>query len=502
VASLHREGTQAAADLAASPQSPLTPAVSAESISAVLNKLPRSFHAEHLNRYLSEIRAHKSVVIVLEDDAAGIQLTGGIPSITEYSPKNVQWLVESAVQSGIGFITFPSRRSTPKEAYEMFYRTALRLAEIVKSEGLSITWATRYDSCLRGHTNPEMSAVSQALTDSALPPFDLYVYAPSFYQGGRITLNGSQLARQEEMFVPVANTEYARIPGFEYSSSYVPEVVDSHTIETATAPWITLSCESLRTRSIESLVQELALLPQGTRVVVDSVDESDTIVASLVFRTLESMGRRMMFRAAPSLLLSLIGQRPMQATGSLELPGWKPSPSQPGLIVAGSLSRLTKAQLQIIGEREEIAIIPVDLTRIKQSRFNEVAAVSSRCNKLLRSGFIPLLTTRLWEDSSSIYPSAEDRNLVLDSLAQIVLNLEELPAWILIKGSDTCFSVARWGIKANRLQSFGRFREGGTCSMVADEQSRWKGKPVILFPGNVGNEFSILRAVEALSGEA
>jgi uncharacterized protein YgbK (DUF1537 family) len=345
-----------------------------------------------------------------------------------------------------------------------------------------------------------MSAVTQAVADSSIPPFDLHVYAPAFFQGGRITLNGAQMARQGDLFVPVAETEYSKIPGFEYSSSYVQEVVEGGAHDDL--PWFTLSCEALRTESIEALVEHMTQLPSGTRIVVDSVEETDSVVAALVLRKLEKMGKRILLRAAPSLLLSMVGQKPISATGSLELPDWQPSQAQPGLIVAGSLSGLTKAQLQIIGEREDIAIIPVDLSRIKQSRLAEIAAVSNRCNKLLRSGFIPLLTTRLWEDSSSVYPSAEDRNAVLDSLAQIVLNLEESPAWILIKGSDTCFSVVRWGVKANRLLSFGRFREGGTCSLVADEQSPWKGRPIILFPGNVGNEFSILRAVEALSGEA
>ncbi|NDC38090.1 MAG: hypothetical protein EBZ48_08555, partial [Proteobacteria bacterium] len=207
---------------------------SALSIRDLLGGLPSSIHGEKLDALLNEIQRHRSTLVVLEDDAAGIQLTGGIPSILEHSTKNIQWLLSAAARSGIGFMTLPSRRSTAKEAHEMFKRAAHRLAEVTRGNGHSITWATRFDSCLRGHITPEMSAVEQALVESGIPAFDLQVYAPSFYQGGRITLNGIQMSRRGEQFVPLAETEYSRIPGFEYDSSYVHEVVNNGLTNAAT----------------------------------------------------------------------------------------------------------------------------------------------------------------------------------------------------------------------------------------------------------------------------
>ncbi|RIL08741.1 MAG: hypothetical protein DCC75_08165 [Proteobacteria bacterium] len=464
----------------------------------MLKQLPPCSHTNRMGEFQETLSKRESLLIVLEDDAAGLQLMGHVPSILDCTNENLNWLVEATRQSKIGFVTLPSRSSSPAVAERLFAESARKLYQVIKQLRIPVSWATRFDSCLRGHNRLEMNAIKRVLHDHGEPCFDLEVYAPSYFQQGRATVLGCQLIVKDGEGEPISNTEYSRVPGFEYNSSLVSDLV-SDEFDRFSRRIFSLDCISLRTKPLEELIARLGSLPLGTKVVVDIVDEHDSLAAAYILYMLESKGKRILCRAAPSLLLGMLGRSVAAIPTINDLSKELPAEGRRGLIVAGSLSSLTKAQLRTLSERGDIALVPFETAHISDSRLSTVKRISQRCSALMQSGFIPLVTTRLWEDTAQ-FPTQEERNLVLDSLGEIVSDLEEIPSWLLIKGSDTCLSVLRWGAKADRMMSFGQFGEGGTISKIESTTSEWRGKHVVLYPGNVGTSDSIASIVESLVG--
>ncbi|MGH2402072.1 MAG: nucleotide-binding domain containing protein, partial [Candidatus Limnocylindria bacterium] len=87
---------------------------------------------------------------------------------------------------------------------------------------------------------------------------------------------------------------------------------------------------------------------------------------------------------------------------------------------------------------------------------------------------------------------------ISDALVDVVRAIERRPAWIIAKGGITSSDVASRGLQMAEARVAGQILPGVPVWIGADG-SRWPGLPLVVFPGNVGEEDSLTRAVDLLT---
>ena len=84
---------------------------------------------------------------------------------------------------------------------------------------------SRSDSTLRGHYPIETNVISEELG-----PFDAHFLVPAFFEGGRITRNGTHYLKvEDDKLIPCHETEFAKDSVFGYTTSYLPDYVEEKT---------------------------------------------------------------------------------------------------------------------------------------------------------------------------------------------------------------------------------------------------------------------------------
>ena len=87
---------------------------------------------------------------------------------------------------------------------------------------------------------------------------------------------------------------------------------------------------------------------------------------------------------------------------------------------------------------------------------------------------------------------------ISDGVQSLVGRLKVTPAFIIAKGGITSSDVATRGLSLRRATVMGQILPGIPVWRTGTE-SKFPGMPYVIFPGNVGDEDSLLKAVEKLS---
>ncbi len=98
----------------------------------------------------------------------------------------------------------------------------------------------------------------------------------------------------------------------------------------------------------------------------------------------------------------------------------------------------------------------------------------------------------------------DDKNKALQRSAaisegvwHIVHEMKEKPSFVVAKGGITSADVGTKGLSVRKAKVLGQIMPGIPV-WQADEDSRFPGIPYIIFPGNVGEEDTLKKAVEKL----
>ena len=79
-------------------------------------------------------------------------------------------------------------------------------------------------------------------------------------------------------------------------------------------------------------------------------------------------------------------------------------------------------------------------------------------------------------------------------------NLKITPAFIIAKGGITSSDVGTRALKVKRAKVLGQIRPGIPVWQTGEE-SRFPGVAYVIFPGNVGNDETLLEVAEILMNE-
>jgi len=358
---------------------------------------------------------------------------------------------------------------------------------------------SRSDSTLRGHFPAEPEALAAGLAAGGMD-VDAILLCPAFPQAGRVTVDDVHLVRDGDRLVPVADTEYARDPAFGYRSSDLGAWVRERA--GAGASVASLSLDDLRGGADVVARRLLELRGRARYVIANAADERDLDLLALGIEIAEQEGLRLLYRTGPSFLAARAGLgTPDPLTDrEIAMPGGR------GLLVVGSHTGLTTAQLEHARSEHELTTVMVDVDAVLGERADGAITAVTRAAAELRTalseGDAALVTTRRPAHASRGAASLRTSETVADALVDIAAAVAADIAldWLVAKGGITSHDMAVRALGARRATVIGQLFPGQVSVWQLGEGSLRPGLRYVVFPGNVGDELALSRALRRLKG--
>ncbi|GAB4238729.1 MAG: four-carbon acid sugar kinase family protein [Stanieria sp.] len=424
----------------------------------------------------------KPKIIVLDDDPTGSQTVHSCLLL-------MRWDVETLCQgltdkAPICFILTNTRAMSSEQARAVTQEVCQNLKIAIANAGIKdFLIVSRSDSTLRGHYPIETDVIAEELGD-----FDAHFLTPAFFEGGRITINSIHYLLIDGVKTPVAQTEFARDSVFGYHHSYLPDYVAEKTGGKIPASDVTrILLSDLRDSGLEDKLQQLT----GNQcVVVDGENQADFDLFATAILNTAATGKRYLFRSAASLLTSLaqLGQQPISPEAMAQ---YKPT-NQPGVVLVGSHVSKTTRQLGKLLAQSDIVGIEIDVTRLRDEPRERNVLLTETLHLIeqaFKLGQTPVVYTSRQELSFDNIQARLDFGVLVSSLLMdVVQRLPKALSFLISKGGITSNDVLSTGLNLQAARLLGQILPG--CSLVRTPAThpRFPNLPVVLFPGNVGDD--------------
>jgi uncharacterized protein YgbK (DUF1537 family) len=462
---------------------------------------------------VSDIHRQFSKILVLDDDPTGSQTVYDLPVYTGFTSDDL--LAARRDESGVVYVLTNSRSLHARES-EALHRELMRnwisagSSDQLSEETLIIS---RSDSTLRGHYPLETAVIGEESGNSIHGE----ILVPFFPEGGRFTFRDIHYVREGEQLVPASETEFARDSSFGYSSSNLRDYVEEKTNgRVKSADVVSISLETLRSGDINAVRNALIGIPRRGVAVVNAVNYDDLKIFTAALAGAFIDGKRFIFRAAAALVKILAGldDRPLLTRENLfsrEKPLSPEASGGGGILVAGSYVHKTTLQLAELVREGILAEVKLNIREaLFTDRFPEEIL---RCSReveehLSRGRNVGIYTTN---DGRREFLSAEEGEAGLTDLklsarisaglVDVVSGLKSAPTWVITKGGITSHDISVKAMLIKRAMVLGQIIPGVPVWRCGPE-SRWPGIPLVIFPGNVGDEGALDRAAGLLAGKS
>jgi len=437
----------------------------------------------------------KPKIIVLDDDPTGSQTVHSCLLLLQWDVETLRLGLKDG--SPIVFILTNTRALTPGEAEGVTREVCRNLKQAIAAEGIDdFLIVSRSDSTLRGHYPIETDAIAQELG-----PFDAHFLIPAFFEGGRITRQGTHYLRVNGSEIPVHQTEFAQDSVFGYHHSYLPAYVAEKTQGRIPADQVQVfSLEDIRAGS----QQRLLALTENTCCCVDGEHQDDLDTFAQDVLQAVAQGKRFLFRSAASILTALAALPP-QPVDPQHMSTYVRQ-GNPGVVLVGSHVNKSTQQLYALLRDPGVTGIEVDLVKWHQDN------ISDRCRQhLLQSVLEQVHAAHHQGQTAVIYTSRQELTFpdsqsrlsfgkqVSALLMDIVRGLPQELGFLISKGGITSNDTLSQGLALQTARLLGQILPG--CSIVRTPEShpQFPGLPVVLFPGNVGDEDGLATVYRRLS---
>ncbi len=439
------------------------------------------------------LRSLRCWTLVLDDDPTGTQTVQGVPVLMPNWPDaDLEWATEQP-GSTTTFALTNSRSHDEATAARITYDVVRRAARIAARKDLRLRVISRSDSTLRGHFRAEVDAAHRALTATGHEDHGT-VFVPAFLEAGRMTANDIQWVRGEAGFMPAADTEFARDGTFGYTEpdlrSWVAARLDRRNSISGS-----ISLHDLRAADgVARAGAKIAALAAGQVLIANAAHPSDLEVLMLGLLQQQRTGRNPVIRSGPSFVRLCAGQRPSEPVPTRR---FRPAAggARHGLVVVGSHTALTNAQLHHAVGRHQLKIVELDAAAVvghgPHTRDSEIARCRDQVLQSLRHETVILQTSRevLTEGRGTPLRTS---GAVADALVQVVALVSAATRlrFLVAKGGITSSDMATRALRTRRAMVIGQMLPGMIPVWeLLDGQA--PGMPYVVFPGNVGADDSL-----------
>lgn len=442
-------------------------------------------------------------IIAIDDDPTGSQTVHSCLLLTAW---DVDTLVNALLDdSPLFFILSNTRGMDATRAAQVTRAICVNLKQALDSlqrrdRMINPIVVSRSDSTLRGHYPVETDIIAEELG-----PFDAHFMVPAFFEAGRFTRDSVHYLVVDAKPVPVHDTEFARDSVFGFSTAYLPDYVEEKTkgrIKASQVERFVLS--DVRGDSRE----RLRLLSDNVCCVVDCETQADLNHFAEQLQEVAAEGKRFLFRSAASLLTAL-AKLPPQPIPAQDM-AYYVREHQPGVILIGSHVAKTSAQLAYLREHTDVAPIHIDVERLNltdtaqqtEAAAQLVEAIIAQVAKCHAEGkTVALYTSR----SELQFPSQAERLAFGERVSALLMALvRRLPTsigFLISKGGITSNDVLSTGLQLKQSRVLGQILTGCSVIRCPADHARFPNLPVIIFPGNVGDETALARAYAILTGQ-
>ena len=432
-------------------------------------------------------------IIVLDDDPTGSQTVHSCLLLTRWDKDTLHDAIMDA--SPLFFVLTNTRGMAAKPAAEITREVCrnlkLALAELKQSgHDINPILVSRSDSTLRGHYPVETDVIAEELG-----PFDAHFLVPAFFEGGRITRDSVHYLLVKGKEMPVHETEFARDSVFGYRYSYLPDYVEEKTggrIRAAQVERFLLS--DVRGDSMSRLMN----LHGNVCAVVDAETQQDLNHFAEQLRVAASKGKRFLFRSAASLLTAL-ARLPSQPVAAQDMAKYVRG-GKPGAVIVGSHVKKTTLQLEQLLKMPGVEAIEINVERLPEHREALLAETILKCEQSHAEGLTPVVfTSRLEKAFTDQATRLAFGNMVSAFLMDVVRNLPKTLGFLISKGGITSNDVLSSGLALRTSRVVGQILPG--CSVVCcpPDHPRYPNLPVVIFPGNVGDDHAVATAYGRLA---
>jgi len=435
------------------------------------------------------------LIAVLDDDPTGTQTVHGIDVLTEWT---VEALAAALADPRPCFFVLTNSRSLAEpEAIALARELAANLRAAAEKTNTEYTVISRGDSTLRGHFPAETDAL-QALDARG---YDGVVVIPAFFEAGRYTVDDVHYVAEGDRLVPAAETEFARDATFGYRHSNLRQWIEEKTGGRIPADRVlSVPLAILRAPDGVAWVRDRLLgAARGTCVVVNATSYGDLEVFVHGLLLAEAAGRRFLGRTAAGFVRVRAGVAPQPLLDPAVLRG---NEGQGGLVVIGSYTAKTTAQLDAVRLRGGVDTFELDVGRLAQP--GGEAAELARLRPAIEAAFrddrtAVLYTSRAKETALGRAGDLTAGRAVSDALVNLVRGLTVRPRFLIAKGGITSSDIAVRALGVRRALILGQ-AEPGIPVWRTGPESRWPGLAYVVFPGNVGDQHTLLRLLEKVQG--
>lgn len=424
-------------------------------------------------------------IIVLDDDPTGSQTVHSCLLLTRWDPATLREALRDP--SPLFFILTNTRGMSPQQAAEITRQVCCNIRntlDALEQVGIVVhpIFVSRSDSTLRGHYPVETDVIAQELG-----PFNAHFLVPAFFEGGRVTRNGTHYLKVNEQWVPMHESEFARDSVFGYKHSFLPDYVAEKTGGRIPASKVRqFGLNDVRGTLFPTLIQ----LEGNQCCVVDAEQQSDLDSFAQRIREATERGKRFLFRSAASLLTSL-AQLPPQPIPAEHM-GRYVRGSQPGAVIVGSHVAKTTRQLQALLRCKGVIGIEIDVSRISTERDSLLEAVTSKAERIHESGKTAVIyTSRVEKTFTETQTRLDFGARVSEFLTDVVRNLPTTLGFLISKGGITSNDVLSSGLALRTARVLGQIFPGCSVVRCSSQHPRFPELPVVIFPGNVGDDAAL-----------
>ncbi|WP_455208700.1 four-carbon acid sugar kinase family protein [Kaarinaea lacus] len=439
-------------------------------------------------------------IIAIDDDPTGSQTVHSCLLLTRW---DVGTLVEALQDdSPLFFVLSNTRGMDATRAARITRDICLNLKQALadlKKHGKDINpiVVSRSDSTLRGHYPVETDIIAEQLG-----PFDAHFMIPAFFEAGRFTRDSIHYLVVDGKPVPVHETEFARDSVFGFSTAYLPDYVQEKTRGRIDASEVQrFLLDDVRGDCRERLRN----LSANACCVVDCETQQDLNHFADQVQEIAQEGKRFLFRSAASLLTAL-AKLPAQPVKAEDMAVYVRG-QKPGAIVIGSHVAKTSSQLSYLQENTDVESILIDVEQLNVCTPQWEETVAPFADSIIakiedahtRGKTVAIYTSR----TELQFPTQAERLAFGERVSGFLMDLvQQLPktiGFLISKGGITSNDVLSTGLKLKQSRVVGQILTGCSVIRCPKDHERYPDLPVVIFPGNVGDETALATAYNILT---
>lgn len=449
-----------------------------------------------------EIAANNKKIVVLDDDPTGVQTVHDIHVYTGWGHDSIKAGFEE--ENNLFYVMTNSRGFTAEQTTKAHHEIAEVVDQVAKETGREYIFISRSDSTLRGHYPLETELLKADYEKNTGKQIDGEILCPFFKEGGRFTIDNVHYVKYGNELVNACETEFAKDKTFGYTAASMPAYVEEKTGGAYRAEDVTcISLEDIHNMDYDRIEAQLMAVKGFNKIVVNAVDYADLKVFCVALYRAMAKGKVFMFRTAAAIVKVMGGvtDQPLLTRKEMVVK----ETDNGGVIVVGSHTNKTTAQLEELKKLTDITFVELDATLVRDEEAfeKEVQRCLAEEEACIRAGrTVCCYTTRalITADTGDKEDELRLSIRISDAVQSLVGRLTVTPAFVIAKGGITSSDVGTKALAVKRANVLGQIRPGIPVWQTGEE-SKFPQTPYVIFPGNVGENTTLREAVEILTAK-